>query len=194
MSRDQLTERLRLLVSTHGVSAVLHSLAEIESAKKTETPKAKNPNPFKSRPTAASYVDRMSLSSNKINVIRRVATMFDGKEFLPSLSDIQEFATVFGFDLPKSATRASAIPRVFGFIASMDTSEIEKILDDGVFSGPARLGPIADAIRGFSNDKRDDQHIVGRSSLPALSPDLRRKTTTTGTKPVSKELQDTNRD
>ena len=150
MARNDLTERLRTLVSNHGISAVLHSLAEIESSTSLEPQQRKSRSVPKKSLSAAECVNRMYLAPSKTNVIRRAADMFDQKHFLPVLADVKEFARVHGFELPKSVSRASSIQRVFAYIASMDTDAIERILDEGAFSGPSRLGPIADAIRGYS--------------------------------------------
>ena len=40
--------------------------------------------------------------------------------------------------------------RIFKALAGMDETEIKRILDDRLFSGPARMEPIADAIRRVS--------------------------------------------
>ena len=37
----------------------------------------------------------------------------------------------------------------------MDVADVERMLDDRMFSGPAQLGPIADAIRGKAKEYRD---------------------------------------
>ena len=164
MPRRDLSGTLRGLVSRHGISAVLHSLADIESH--SDTPGAcsepKTQDSSKSKPSAAACVGRMALSPHKVAAVRRAAELFDDKRFLPALSDIREFSRVHGLDLPKTATRASSIPRVFAFIASMDTDVIDKTLDDGAFSGPTRLAPIADAIRGHSAPRRHDHAIADR--------------------------------
>ena len=159
MPRRNLTDSLRVLVTRHGISAVLHSLADIEENAATAAPCSdrKTQDPGKSRPSAVACVGRMTISPNKIVVMRRAAELFEHKRFLPALSDVREFSRVHGLDLPKSASRASSIHRVFAFMASMDTDAIEKILDEGAFSGPTRLAPIADAIRGHSAARRHDR-------------------------------------
>ena len=40
--------------------------------------------------------------------------------------------------------------RIFKALASMDETEVKRILDDRLFSGPSRMEPIADAIRRVS--------------------------------------------
>ena len=42
----------------------------------------------------------------------------------------------------------------------MDTEAIERILDEGAFSGPSRLGPIADAIRDYSAGRSNYKGIL----------------------------------
>ncbi len=64
--------------------------------------------------------------------------------------DIREFCRIHDVELAKSSSRMSSIPRIFMFLAVMDTEQITKLLDDGTFSGPTRLAPIADAIRSRS--------------------------------------------
>ena len=62
---------------------------------------------------------------------------------------------VRGIEEPRSKSRASGIPRVFKFLVTMDVADVERMLDDRMFSGPAQLGPIADAIRGKAKEYRD---------------------------------------
>ena len=38
---------------------------------------------------------------------------------------------------------------------TMDVADVERMLDDRMFSGPAQLGPVADAIRGKAKEYRD---------------------------------------
>ena len=101
----------------------------------------------KPKTTAMQYVVKMELPLEKRQLLDEVAREFDDKSFLPTFGDIANFCQVYQIDTPASRTRASAVPRVFKFIASMETNDVRVMLDDGMFSGPSRLGPIADAIR-----------------------------------------------
>ncbi len=65
---------------------------------------------------------------------------------MPTFGDIAHFCQAYDIDEPVSKSRASAIPRVFRAIAAMDAEDTQMLLDYGAFSGPSRLGPIADAI------------------------------------------------
>ena len=101
----------------------------------------------RTRATAPEYVEKMQLPSEKRLSVTELAGRFQDKSFLPTFGDIANFCQTYNIDEPASRSRASAIPRVFKFIATMEADEIQRMLDEGMFSGPARLGPIADAIR-----------------------------------------------
>ena len=152
MPRHNLAEALQALVRRHGMSSVLHGLADLQAAPDSAVPSssAKRAGDARRKPYAIDYVGRMLLPSDKARVMKRAAQYFEDKAFLPSIADIREFCRVYSVDLGKSVSRTSAIPRIFTFLAAMDTDQVSKILDEGAFSGPARLGPIADAIRNRS--------------------------------------------
>ena len=88
-------------------------------------------------------------------VLRRAAEEFEQRVFLSTLNDIRNFCEAYGIEEPRSKSRASGIPRVFKFLVTMDVADVERMLDDRMFSGPAQLGPVADAIRGKASDITD---------------------------------------
>lgn len=152
MPRHDLTEALQALVRRHGMSSVLHGLADLQAAPDSAVPSspAKRAGGARSKPSAIDYVGRMPLPPDKTRVMERAARRFEDKVFLPGVGDIREFGRVYGVDLGKSVSRTGAIPRIFTFLAAMDADRVSRMLDEGAFSGPARLGPIADAIRNRS--------------------------------------------
>ena len=81
-------------------------------------------------------------------VLRRAAEEFEQRVFLSTLNDIRNFCEAYGIEEPRSKSRASGIPRVFKFLVTMDVADVERMLDDRMFSGRAQLSPVADAIRG----------------------------------------------
>ena len=85
--------------------------------------------------------------------MEQAARRFEDKSFLPGVADIREFCRVYGVDPGKSVPRTGAIPRIFTFLAAMDADRVSRMLDEGAFSGPARLGSIADAIRNRSTGR-----------------------------------------
>ena len=143
---------LRPIVRQYGLGSVLESLGKIADAQGESSVQAgagtgKKPKKRSVKATAPEYVSKLERSLEKEAPVVELAERFERKAFLPTLGDIAHFCQRYGIEVPASKTRASAIPRVFKHIASMETEEIQRILDDGLFSGPARLGPIADAIR-----------------------------------------------
>ena len=157
MTEAKLKDTLRLIVRQYGFEQVDRSLQEIRLAdrqlKNSEQSKLLLDNNVviksskkRTKIDAPEYVTKMELSSEKESVAVELARKFETKNFLPTFGDIRNFCQIYGIDEPASKSRASAIPRIFKFIASMETGEIQRILDDGMFSGPSRLGPIADAI------------------------------------------------
>ena len=157
MSVTRLEDTLRPIVREHGLGSVLEALGKIASEQDAQSalPLAVNgaDKPKKARKrspklNAIEYAAKMELASDKQAAIVELAERFERKDFLPTFGDIRNFCDIHGIDVPASKTRASSIPRVFKFLANdMDAREAQRILDDGMFSGPSQLGPIADAIR-----------------------------------------------
>lgn len=151
MRQKELTKTLQELVRRHGLSSILRSLAEIRasSERSTLSSSSKRDRVHKAsrKKSALDYVAKMSLPPEKTEVMQRAAQRFEDGRFLPSIADIREFCRVYRVELAKSSSRANSIPRVFKFLAALDVAQVSTILDEGAFSGPARLAPIADAIR-----------------------------------------------
>ena len=151
MPNQKLDAALRRIVDEHGLGSVLEALGKIASSDDAQQENGGKPKPrrrkAKPKPTAPAYVAKMDLPADKQQAVAELAERFERKAFLHSFWEIAHFCEAYGVELPASRTRASAIPRVFKFIAGLDAAEIQKISDSGMFAGPSRLGPIADAIR-----------------------------------------------
>ena len=102
----------------------------------------------KRRRSAVDYVEAMEVPPERAVAVRRAAEEFERRAFLPTLGDVQSFCEAYGIEEPRSKSRTAGIPRIFKFLVTMDAEDVERMLDEQVFSGPAKLGPIADAIRG----------------------------------------------
>ena len=146
------------IVDEHGVEWVRESLREFESVERrparysrdsTSANGSSKSGKTRSRPrsTATEYVAKMTLQPEAATAVAELANRFEKKTFLPTFGYIDKFCGIYGIDVPASRSRASAIPRVFKFLASMDADDVQKLVDRRMFSGPSRLGPIADAIR-----------------------------------------------
>ncbi len=149
MPNQKLGVVLRPIVNEYGLGSVLEALGKIASEEWQENGGKAKPRRRKAKPkpTAPAYVAKMELPADKQHAVGELAERFERKDFLPSFGSVAHFCEAYAIDAPASKTRASAIPRVFKFIADLDVAEIQKISDSGIFDGPSRLGPISDAIR-----------------------------------------------
>ena len=168
MTQTSLRQTLDSIVREYGFERVAQSLREIglnehqpEGPSRNERPPDKSTLAAarKRRPkaTASEIVAKMNLSAEKGTAVAELARRFEDKAFLPTFGDISNFCQIHGIVEPASRSRASAIPRVFKFIASMEAEEIQRLLDLRLFSGPSRLGPIADAIRSSGRARRSTE-------------------------------------
>ena len=159
MTESKLKRALQSIVQEYGVGMVLKSLGEIADSRCENVERVEpshhgtvNVNRRKvPKVTAPDYVKRMELPVEKIVAVAELAERFQHKSFLPTFGDVTNFCQLHEIEVPASRSRVSAIPRVFKFIAEMEVEEIQRILDDGMFSGPSRLGPIAAAIRNYGS-------------------------------------------
>ena len=149
MASRKLNTILRPIVQEYGLGHVLESLGKIASSDvQSDRIIVKQPDKKKAKVVATEYVANMEFSSEeKKMVLADMAEQFESKCFLPTFGDIRNFCEMYRIDVPASKSRASVIPRLFKFVSEMEPEEVRKMLDDGMFSGPSRLGPIADAIR-----------------------------------------------
>ena len=159
MRESRLTTTLRSLVQKHGIGPVLTSLGEIETASAQTKDHTARGNRSVRKHTAQSYVARMHLPGDRQRTLSLIAERFDQKSFLPTFREIVVFCESRGIDVPRSTARASAIPRIFKFMArEIGNSELERIWEDTKFSGPTQLGPIADAIERNGRARRYANH------------------------------------
>ena len=172
-----LKSALLSIVKQYGIVDVKIAIIAIEKEEKSKTSKAATSKTSRRsqgiRKNAVTYVSDMDITpESKKQYVKELAEKFEQKEFCPYWASIEEFLIDFKVDLPASKSRSSAIPRVFKTLATLDMEVIHDIIDNELYSGPSRLGPIADAIRESSqrristfypNQRRDrmpNQHVV----------------------------------
>ena len=150
MTQVNLQDALHSMVLEYGFERVEKALREVRRRKrknKASTDAVTKARKTKPKVTAPQYVAKMKLQPEKMRSVVALAGKFQDKSFLPTFGDIANFCQTYGVAEPASRSRASAMPRVFKYIAGMEPTDIQRLLDEGLFSGPSRLGPIADAIR-----------------------------------------------
>ncbi len=139
-SMPELDEQLRLLVQQYGIAEVRRRLSAI-----TRPPKQP-----RVRRSATDCVTGMNPPSNKKERLLTLAQLFDEKFFLPTAADISNFFEAYGVSKAKVKGRQNAIPLIFRFLCSLSDERLDRIIKEGSFTGPAELGPIADAIKAQS--------------------------------------------
>ncbi len=166
MNERNLKSELSSMVRAYGIDRVFRSLEEIRTSNVTasvvgpegsgERGKPKTGR-SKAKPTALDYIDRMDVENTKKAALVELGRRFQKKTFLPNFGDIRNFCQIYGIEEPASKSRTSAMPRIFEFIASMSVGDIKRMVDEDMFSGPSRLGPIAEAIRrsGRASKRRE---------------------------------------
>ena len=167
MKDSDLKNDLRLLVDRYGIDRVNREMQTIASSGKRMMVKSGKPlqeggtqskvKRKSSKATAVEYVSRMDVAAERRVPMLALAKRFEERSFLPTYADIQDFCRIYGIEEPASKTRANVIPRIFRFLATMEVHDLQRLLDENAFSGPARLGPIADAIRRHGRTARGRQ-------------------------------------
>lgn len=156
MKERTLRSDLLLLVDRYGLDSVVAESQELASGGSTGTAGAKSIPAGKRRTAtrrprvrvkASEYVAKMNVDGDKVSAMRALAERFESKSFLPRCADIRNFCHIHGIDERASKSRSAAIPRLFRYLATMDSKNLQRLLDESAFSGPSQLGPLAEAIR-----------------------------------------------
>lgn len=164
MANRYLDAQLRLLVEHFGDERVDRSLQRIVRSERPGQgsrhilPSSRMDAPRRARksrpkPTATQYVSKMALPDTHRRLLAEAAEKFEEKAFLPTVGDVRSFFELHGFTGSASGSRAHTVPRIFKFLATMNTDDLRRTLDSGMFAGPARLGPIAAAIRDVGRER-----------------------------------------
>ena len=163
MADDNLQAALRPIVEQYGYASVNQALREMKSTQsrignRGENLRPENISSKKKNLSAVEYVLKMDLPADRKSILVQAAEQFQRRLFLPTIGDIRNFWSVYRVEAQMPSSRAVGIPRIFKFMSSMDPKEVARILNARAFSGPAKLGPIAEAIENLSGERlRDSQ-------------------------------------
>ena len=158
MTSNELESALLSLIRRYGFELVNRCLRDIGLSEDqpgcsslrgilSDTSVSAKPPTRRPKISAPQYVAKLDLPLEKKPAIVELAKRFERKAFLPTFGDIDNFCQTHGLSTPASRTRASAIPRLFRYISTLDSSRTQAILDEEMYSGPSKLEPIAEAIR-----------------------------------------------
>lgn len=127
------------------------------------------------KPTARVLAERASLPPEQKRLVQSLAEKYDAKLFLPSSGDIRYFFEVHGEAEPPTKQRSEAFRKVLKLLSAMPESSLRRMIEDDAHSGPSRLGPLSDAMRGVGEQRSLARHLVPESldQLPRNSEDER---------------------
>lgn len=141
---SSLTKWVQLLVEDWGYDEVYNALLELPQRKKPGYPGKKPGLPKRS---AVEQIQRSNLPHDARQHLAKIAQKFDEKQFLPTIGDIKHFLAMSGIpysDLPRH--RVDIFRYLLPFFASLPSDRLLDIASNDLYSGPAQLGPLSDAI------------------------------------------------
>ena len=183
--KTQLHAMLAELVTQYGRDKVAEALEEIHDSTKRvriarkrkdiDAPENLKTGDLKiassSIPTAVRYISKLDIASEKMREVMLLAQKFDRKKFLPNFGEVRNFCEIYGLKVPPSKSRIGAVPVVFRFLITLDSSDLRKLLFESAYTGPSELGPIADAIRGSFEQRAYRRDIVKEKSASNSLPE-----------------------
>lgn len=142
---------LQALVNEWGFDRVAADLEHIggagphDAARSARRGGARQPT-ARPRQQAVAQVLRVRLPPDQEAPLLVLAERFDSKTFLPSVADIREFLGMMGEDAGALKDRSAAFPLVLRRLSHLTPAQLEALAANPRFSGPARLGPLSEAI------------------------------------------------
>ncbi|MBK9624881.1 MAG: hypothetical protein KBA96_05580 [Rhodocyclaceae bacterium] len=112
------------------------------------------------KPTASAMAEKVSLPPVQKQLIQKLAAQYDSKEFLPTSGDIRYFFEVHGETATPSKQRSDAFRRVLKLLSTLTESSLRKMIDDDAHSGPSRLAPLSEAMRGVGEHRSIERGLV----------------------------------
>lgn len=157
---DLLRRLLTPLVSEWGAQAVRTTLDELETfgdaSVGSGSLRSSNRNrPKREKPSAVSIAEKAILSRDHRASIVALARKFDRKDFLRSAGDIRHFFEMNNEAAPNMKRREDAFRRILEILVQMPPDKIEQLANEKVHGGPARLGPLSEAMRGAGEIRAD---------------------------------------
>jgi hypothetical protein len=106
------------------------------------------------RPNAVMIVERANVPREKRMLLINIASQFEHKTFLPTVSDVRNFLEMRGQDARSIKQRPEAFRKILKAIIDMPDESLERLSKSIRHSGPLQLGPLSDAIKAASASVR----------------------------------------
>ena len=108
--------------------------------------------------SATGYAVKFAAGTENKDLIVQLANRFDAKTFLPTLRDVSMFLSKRGAEGLHFKSRSDSFRKVFDVLAASSRDTLQKIVNEGVYFGPSRLGPLSDAIKATGESIRGAGH------------------------------------
>ncbi len=150
--RALLNNLLHTLVQEWGHEEVQSALAHISDsaggidARPPEGDSSEPAQRTRTKLLAIEQVARAHLPDAKAVALQELATRFDRKEFLPSVSDVREFLIMMGERPGAIKDRSTAFRFLLNALSGLPPERLERLAKSARHSGPSRLAPLSDAI------------------------------------------------
>ncbi|MCV3239294.1 hypothetical protein [Mesorhizobium sp. ZC-5] len=159
-SNKILTKLLTLLIDEWGYDSVTRAL---EGMNRSERQNVRRESVPSERPTPTGMVLRQKLPKATKDLLLSVAGQYEAKRFLPTIADVRNFLEIRGARTGQFKQRPEAFRRVLEVLLETPHDRLDKIVQEGLRSGPSQLGPISDAIRS-TNDAMRSTEVAGSTS------------------------------
>jgi hypothetical protein len=149
--RALLNNLLRTLVAEWGYNEVHGALMRLShNSTTTDVPDHQNDEGAKkprARLLASEQVARAHITDAQVAAtLQKLATRFDHKQFLPSVSDIREFLVMMGKRPGTIKDRSAGFRLLLIALSGLPADSLERLANSASYSGPSHLGPLSDAI------------------------------------------------
>jgi hypothetical protein len=158
---------VRALVDEWGTSEVSLALSKVsmsstglESSTKSGLPRSRSKN--RTKPSAVTQVENGDYLGVQRELLMNIALRFDQKDFLPSIADVREFLILQGDRPGDLKDRRDSFRFVLKQMSQLPLDRLQQIATSSLHTGPARLGPLSDAISGAGEMHRrdaDQRHV-----------------------------------
>jgi hypothetical protein len=147
---------LTAAVEEWGIQEIEHALSRIREQRAASTPKEgglKPPEeqegrsePRQKKFRAVDQIAKLNPPEDRLMFLRAIAERFDNKTFLPTAADIRLFLSMIGDNGSGVRDRPEGFRKLAPRLAEWAPSKLEELVNSKSYSGPARLGPLAEAI------------------------------------------------
>lgn len=161
--RDFLKDLLSPLIKQWGRDEVLRAIYDMEQSKDSRDAEGKGSLSARhdsivgrrhrepaAKPNAVMIAQAADVPPEKRVLLISLASQFEHKSFLPTISDVRNFLEMRGQDAASVKQRSDAFRKVIRAVMDMPNENIERMIRSSRHSGPSQLGPLSDAIKAAS--------------------------------------------